>query len=136
MPPGALWGHAPFGQRVELGWDDESSVEASYEVWRTCARGEGEAEMCLLATLAADSVSYVDNTVGSGATYTYRVSAQHLSSTETESSELSVSTPEWPTRRISLNLAPADIRKDGALFDLPIALGSRGGENRLMFPIL
>ena len=29
---------------------------------------------------------------------------------------------EWPTRRISVNLAPADIRKDGTHFDLPIAL--------------
>ncbi len=28
----------------------------------------------------------------------------------------------WPTRRVSLNLAPADIRKDGAAFDLPIAI--------------
>lgn len=25
---------------------------------------------------------------------------------------------EWPMRRISVNLAPADIRKDGTLFDL------------------
>ena len=28
----------------------------------------------------------------------------------------------WPSGRLSLNLAPADIRKDGTLFDLPIAL--------------
>jgi magnesium chelatase family protein len=28
----------------------------------------------------------------------------------------------WPTRRVSVNLAPADIRKDGTLFDLPIAI--------------
>ena len=28
----------------------------------------------------------------------------------------------WPARRISLNLAPADLRKDGTHFDLPIAL--------------
>lgn len=30
---------------------------------------------------------------------------------------------EFPTRRITVNLAPADIRKEGAGFDLPIALG-------------
>lgn len=30
---------------------------------------------------------------------------------------------EFPTRRITVNLAPADIRKAGASFDLPIALG-------------
>jgi len=30
---------------------------------------------------------------------------------------------EFPSRRITINLAPADIRKDGAAFDLPIAVG-------------
>ena len=30
---------------------------------------------------------------------------------------------EFPARRITINLAPADIRKDGAAFDLPIAIG-------------
>ena len=30
---------------------------------------------------------------------------------------------ELPLRRITVNLAPADIRKDGSAFDLPIALG-------------
>jgi magnesium chelatase family protein len=29
----------------------------------------------------------------------------------------------FPTHRITVNLAPADIRKEGSLFDLPIALG-------------
>src|SRR6056297_2335586 len=30
---------------------------------------------------------------------------------------------EFPSRRITINLAPADIRKDGTAFDLPIAVG-------------
>ncbi|KRG57597.1 ATP-dependent protease [Stenotrophomonas koreensis] len=30
---------------------------------------------------------------------------------------------EWPQRRITINLAPADLPKDGGRFDLPIALG-------------
>ncbi|RPJ44665.1 MAG: ATP-binding protein, partial [Candidatus Latescibacterota bacterium] len=30
---------------------------------------------------------------------------------------------QFPARRITINLAPADVRKEGALFDLPIALG-------------
>lgn len=30
---------------------------------------------------------------------------------------------DFPTRRITINLAPADLPKDGAIFDLPIALG-------------
>ena len=29
----------------------------------------------------------------------------------------------WPDGRITINLAPADRRKDGTAFDLPIALG-------------
>ena len=30
---------------------------------------------------------------------------------------------EYPERRITVNLAPADIKKEGSLFDLPIAIG-------------
>ena len=29
----------------------------------------------------------------------------------------------WPGKKITVNMAPADIRKEGAAFDLPIALG-------------
>ena len=37
---------------------------------------------------------------------------------------------EFPNRKITINLAPADIRKEGSAFDLPIALGilAAGGE--------
>ena len=31
---------------------------------------------------------------------------------------------EWPTRRITVNLAPADLRKEGPAYDLPIAVGT------------
>ena len=30
---------------------------------------------------------------------------------------------DWPRRRVTVNLAPADIRKEGSSFDLPIAIG-------------
>lgn len=30
---------------------------------------------------------------------------------------------KWPGKEITINMAPADIRKEGAVFDLPIALG-------------
>src|SRR3972149_3017728 len=30
---------------------------------------------------------------------------------------------EFPLKRITVNLAPADVRKDGSAFDLPIAMG-------------
>ena len=29
----------------------------------------------------------------------------------------------FPSRRVTVNLAPADVKKEGPLFDLPIALG-------------
>jgi magnesium chelatase family protein len=38
---------------------------------------------------------------------------------------------EFPLRRITVNLAPADIRKDGSAFDLPIALGVLAASGQL-----
>jgi len=38
---------------------------------------------------------------------------------------------EFPARRITVNLAPADLRKDGGRFDLPIALGILAASGQL-----
>src|SRR6266404_4223682 len=38
---------------------------------------------------------------------------------------------EWPVRRITVNLAPADLRKEGPGFDLPIALALLGASRQL-----
>ena len=43
---------------------------------------------------------------------------------------------EFPLRRITVNLAPADIRKDGSAFDLPIALGLLLASGQLAAPSL
>ncbi len=37
----------------------------------------------------------------------------------------------FPTKRITVNLAPADIRKEGSGFDLPIALGILAAQNEI-----
>src|SRR4030095_2319544 len=37
----------------------------------------------------------------------------------------------WPIQKTTINLAPADIRKEGASFDLPIALGILGANGDL-----
>ncbi len=37
---------------------------------------------------------------------------------------------QWPLRRVTVNLAPADRRKEGSAFDLPIALGSSSPRSR------
>ncbi len=39
----------------------------------------------------------------------------------------------FPARRITVNLAPADIKKDGSYFDLPISLGIISAANQGMF---
>ena len=44
-------------------------------------------------------------------------------STDGVRSALRSSGYDCPSRRITINLAPADVRKDGSAFDLPIALG-------------
>jgi magnesium chelatase family protein len=38
---------------------------------------------------------------------------------------------EWPSRRITVNLAPAGLRKEGSGFDLPIALAILGASHQL-----
>jgi magnesium chelatase family protein len=38
---------------------------------------------------------------------------------------------EWPQRRITANLAPGDLRKDGSLLDLPLAVGVLAAAGRV-----
>jgi len=37
----------------------------------------------------------------------------------------------FPQKRVTINLAPADIRKEGSAFDLPMAVGILAADNRL-----
>jgi len=37
----------------------------------------------------------------------------------------------WPLRRITVNLAPADTKKQGPIFDLPVALGTLMGDEQI-----
>lgn len=43
---------------------------------------------------------------------------------------------EWPVRRITVNLAPAGLRKEGSGFDLPIALAVLGASRQLPWEAL
>lgn len=43
---------------------------------------------------------------------------------------------DFPLKRITVNLAPADIRKDGSAFDLPIALGVLAASEQIPSPAL
>ena len=40
---------------------------------------------------------------------------------------------EFPARRITVNLAPADLPKEGGRFDLPIAIGILAASPRIIF---
>lgn len=43
---------------------------------------------------------------------------------------------KWPGQRITVNLAPADIRKEGVAFDLPMAIGILAATNQVISNIL
>jgi magnesium chelatase family protein len=43
---------------------------------------------------------------------------------------------EFPQRRITVNLAPADLPKEGGRFDLPIAVGILAAEGKILAPAL
>src|SRR5215208_4449006 len=38
----------------------------------------------------------------------------------------------WPYQHITVNLAPADVKKEGSAFDLPMAIGILGGHGLLV----
>src|SRR5205085_6783883 len=41
---------------------------------------------------------------------------------------------EYPHKRVTVNLAPAGVRKEGAAFDLPIALGILAADDKTPLP--
>ena len=43
---------------------------------------------------------------------------------------------QWPRRRVTVNLAPADVRKEGSAFDLPIAVGILVADGQIKTPRL
>lgn len=43
---------------------------------------------------------------------------------------------KWPMRQITASLAPSDLRKDGALFDLPLAVGVLAAHGKIKVPEL
>ena len=38
---------------------------------------------------------------------------------------------KWPGKKITINMAPADLKKEGAAFDLPIAIGILAASEQL-----
>ena len=46
-------------------------------------------------------------------------------------SALNVSKFKWPGKKIVINMAPADIRKEGSSYDLPLAIGILAASNQI-----
>jgi len=42
----------------------------------------------------------------------------------------------WPGKQITINMAPADIRKEGSAYDLPIAMGLLAASEQVTFTLL
>ncbi|MCH5318901.1 MAG: YifB family Mg chelatase-like AAA ATPase [Paramuribaculum sp.] len=44
---------------------------------------------------------------------------------------MSQSGEEWPRRKVMINLSPADVKKEGAAYDLPIAVSALAGNSKI-----
>ena len=51
-------------------------------------------------------------------------------------SAIEVAGYHWPGRGITVNLAPADVRKEGTAYDLPLALGILAASGQLAVELL
>ncbi|HEY6074014.1 MAG TPA: fibronectin type III domain-containing protein, partial [Anaerolineales bacterium] len=77
------------GPQVSLAWTDNATNETGFVVERSLNGGA----FSTLASLAADTVSYLDTTVASGKTYSYRVHAVNASGPSANSNTVNVNVP-------------------------------------------
>ncbi len=78
---------------VDLVWADNSLAETGFVI----ERSEDGINFSVLATVAADSTSYVDSAVSGGFTYTYRVAAVNGTVMSAYSNTASVFVPDFTT---------------------------------------
>jgi len=81
--------------QVQLDWIDNAINETGFVVERS---NDGGATFAVVATLAADTVTYIDGTVGAGNNYTYQVAATNGAGQSGYSNQANVS--------VTLPLAP------------------------------
>ncbi len=84
--------------RLKLTWSDRSSIETGYKVWRATQSG---GTYTTIATLAANTTSYIDNTVAADTRYYYKVTAVRNA---TSSEYSNIATSIAAARSILLNL--------------------------------
>jgi hypothetical protein len=80
------------GPKIDLSWTDRSDNETGFAVWRRTEQGD----WTQIATLPPNSASFLDVTVRSGTTYTYRVHAVNDRGASDGSNEVRLFTPETP----------------------------------------
>ncbi|MGC4032808.1 MAG: PQQ-dependent sugar dehydrogenase [Tepidisphaeraceae bacterium] len=86
--PGNLRGEVTSAYQIALTWEDRATGETTYRVDRRLKGGS----FSKLATIAANSTSYLDTSVAKATAYEYRVLALDGTTLGTYSSTLSVST--------------------------------------------
>jgi fibronectin type 3 domain-containing protein len=96
--------------QVDLSWTDNAINETGYLV----ERSDNGGAFAVIATLPADSVTYVDGTVAAGNSYTYQVAATNSAGSSAYSNQASISLtlPPAPT-----NLTATNITRTGFTFN-------------------
>jgi PKD repeat protein len=85
-PPSGLTATTKRGQPVTLRWTDNSTNETGFEVWRAPS---GSTAFALLATTAANAVTYSDSAPRGN--YQYKVRARNATSTSAYSNTVTIS---------------------------------------------
>jgi fibronectin type 3 domain-containing protein len=94
-PPAAPSGLAAVvvsATQVNLSWVDNSSNETSFSV----ERATGTGAFSVVASVAANSVSYVNTTTAGGITYSYRIRAVNSGGNSAYSATVTATTPAAP----------------------------------------
>lgn len=98
--PSNLAANLLFGPQVSLAWTDNATNETGFVVQRSSGGGA----FANIASLPADSVSFLDTTAQLATTYVYRVYAENAAGASPASNEVSVVIPAAPLAPTNLVL--------------------------------
>lgn len=88
-PPSLLTATPTSATSIGLAWTDNSTNETAFKVQRSLTSGTG---FTTIATLAANTITYTDNTVAAGTTYYYRILATNGAGDSAPSNEANATT--------------------------------------------
>lgn len=101
--PAGLQATASSPTQVNLTWQDTSTNESGFQIER---HGGSDSTFSLIATVAANTISYSDTTALANTIYTYRIRGFNLTGPSSYSAEASVTTPATPT---ALTISTVDL---------------------------